>query len=91
VKERQPVLFRIKTNILIFHISPQPLYEDVVGGSALAVHLDPDICFLHGLLLQGAGELAALVGVDDIGCSIQYLSMMSMIIRFSVLSPLGVK
>ena len=46
--------------------SPKPLDEDVVHAAALAVHADPDAVGLQHAGEVGAGEPAALIGVEDL-------------------------
>ncbi len=59
-------LVNSKIDLLVFDRAPQPFDKDVVAPGALAVHADSD-----GVLDQRAGEgrageLAALIGVEDI-------------------------
>ena len=56
--------------LLVLHRFPQPLDKHVVAPGDLAVHADADI-----LALEQSGErlirkLAALVGVEDVGCTV---------------------
>ena len=60
------VLICFQIYLLIFHCSPQPLDEQVVIVASFPIHTD-----FHSMLLQEtdkrlAGELSALVGVEDI-------------------------
>src|SRR5246127_5896661 len=51
---------------LVFDAAPQPLDEDIVPPGALAVHADGDGVFDQHAREGRAGELAALVRVEDI-------------------------
>jgi len=53
-------------HLLIFDATPQPLDEDVVAPGALAVHADADPVFNQHASESRAGELAALVRVEDL-------------------------
>src|SRR6202040_853198 len=61
----------VEVDLLIFEAPPQPLDEDVVHVAALAVHADGDPVALQGAGEVVAGELAALVGVEDLGAAVQ--------------------
>ena len=51
---------------LVFNAAPKPLDEHVVPPSALAVHADGDLVFNQHASERRAGELAALIGVEDL-------------------------
>ena len=51
---------------LVFERAPQPLNEDVVQAPAPAVHRDPDAGLPQAPGEGEAGELAALVGIEDL-------------------------
>src|SRR5664280_3895171 len=53
-------------NLLVFNAAPQPLDEHVVPPGALAVHADGDPVFDQNASECRAGELAALIRVEDI-------------------------
>jgi hypothetical protein len=53
-------------DFLVLHAFPQPLDEDVVAQATLAVHADLDAVFLEQPGEFQAGELAALVSVEDL-------------------------
>ena len=55
-----------QVHLLILHGAPQPFHEDVVGVPAIPVHADLDPVFLQRLSEFQAGELTALVGVEDL-------------------------
>src|SRR5204863_9017474 len=55
-----------KASISPLSTAPQPLDEDVVHAPALAVHADGDPVPLEGAGKVVAGELAALVGIEDL-------------------------
>jgi hypothetical protein len=52
-------------HLLVFDAAPQPLDEDVVAPGALAVHADRDPVFDQHASECRAGELAALISVED--------------------------
>jgi hypothetical protein len=56
----------VQVDVLIFQTSPQPLDEDVVHAPALTIHADPDAVGLQHAGEVDAGELAALVSVEDL-------------------------
>src|SRR5438552_17989519 len=56
----------IEVDFLVFEAAPQPLDEDIVHAPALAVHADGDPMSLEGGGEIVAGELAALVGIEDL-------------------------
>jgi hypothetical protein len=56
----------VKLDRLIFEAAPQPLDKDVVHASAFAVHADHDAMPLQGAGKVVAGELAALIGIEDL-------------------------
>src|SRR5450830_1215424 len=53
-------------HLLIFDAAPQPLDEDIIPPGALAIHADGDPVFDQHASECSAGELAALIGVEDI-------------------------
>src|SRR5215217_7396216 len=55
-----------EVDLLVLDRSPQPLDEDVVAPSALAVHADGDLVPGQHTGEGLAGELAALIGVEDL-------------------------
>src|SRR5512132_2611270 len=64
---RAAVGVALEIDVLVLQRAPQPFDEDVVDPAAAAVHRNPDPgrhqCAGEG----GTGELAALVGVEDLG------------------------
>src|SRR6266851_4541613 len=52
-------------DLLAFGRPPEPFDEDVVAPSSLAVHADGDAVGLQHAGERRAGELRALVGVED--------------------------
>ncbi len=58
-----------QVDLLVFDRFPEPLDEDVVAPSALAVHADLDLLGQKNLREVDTGELAALVGVEDLRLS----------------------
>src|SRR5436853_5123277 len=53
----------VEVDLLVFEAAPQPLDEDVVH---VAAHADGDRVALQGVGEIVAGELAALVGIEDL-------------------------
>src|SRR6202035_552153 len=53
-------------HLLVFNAAPKPLDEHVVPPSALAVHADGDAVFDQHASECRAGELAALIRVEDL-------------------------
>src|SRR5439155_25818515 len=53
-------------DLFVFDRAPEPLDEDVVAPGALAIHADRDRVLDQQAGELGAGELAALVGVEDL-------------------------
>ncbi len=60
----------VQVDLFVFDGPPQPLDEDVVAPCALAVHGDGDFGVLQHLDEVDGGELAALVGVEDVGLAV---------------------
>ena len=60
----------VEVDLLVFEAAPQPLDENVVHIAALAIHADGDLVALQGAGEVVAGELAALVGIEDLGLCI---------------------
>src|SRR3982074_3100174 len=60
----------MQIDLLVLDRLPEPLDEDVVTPAAFTVHADLDAVILEHLGKLGAGELAALVGVEDLGCAV---------------------
>ena len=56
----------VQVYVFVLQASPKPLDEDVVHAPALAVHADLDAVGLQHAGEVGAGELAALVGVENL-------------------------
>ena len=58
-------LVGLELHLVVLDGSPETLDEDVVTPAAFAVHADPNAIRLELPGEFGAGELAALVGVED--------------------------
>ena len=56
----------VKINLLVFEAALQPLDKDVVQAPALAVHADHDRVPFQGAGKVVAGELTALIGIEDL-------------------------
>lgn len=59
-------LICVEIDVLIFDALPYSFDKDVVDPTAFAVHADPDAVGLENVSKFGAGELVALVGVEDL-------------------------
>ena len=60
------VSIALEVDVLVLERSPQSLDEDVVPPSPAAVHRDADLGLSEHAGEVAAGELAALVGVEDL-------------------------
>jgi hypothetical protein len=58
-------LIGMQINMLKFHASPESFDKDVIDPPALAVHADLDFIVLQDLREIVAGELAALIGIEN--------------------------
>src|SRR4051812_155385 len=56
-----------EVDLLVLDRPPEPLDEDVVAPGALAVHADGDAGLVQHAGEASAGELRALIGVEDLG------------------------
>src|ERR1700760_5038110 len=54
-------------HVLVLQAAPQPLDEDVVQESPLAVHADPDAVAFQLVEKPGTRKLNALIGVENLG------------------------
>lgn len=57
----------VEVDAFVFQGPPEALDEDIVQASAFAVHGDPGAAPFQAVGPGEAGELAALVGVHDLG------------------------
>ena len=62
----EAIIFRVKIDVVLLHCPPKPFDEDVVRSSAFSIHTDVDLFFVHILRPKRTGELATLIGVDDL-------------------------
>jgi len=60
----------LQVDLLVFHAFPQPFDEHVVDPAAFAIHADPDTVALEQSDELRAGELAALIGIEDLGLAV---------------------
>src|SRR5439155_17324552 len=60
----------VQVDLLVLEAAPQPLDEDVVHAAALPIHADRDTASLEHAGELAAGELAALVRVEDLGIAV---------------------
>src|SRR6516225_4084738 len=56
----------VEVDFLVFQASPQPLDEDIVHATTLAVHANSDLVPFQGAGEVVAGELATLVGIENL-------------------------
>ncbi len=63
-------LVGLEVDLLVFDRSPESLDQDVVAPASLAVHVYGDLVRLQHLDELQAGELAALIGIDDLGFAV---------------------
>src|SRR5207244_5898274 len=61
-----PVAVALEIDVLMLERAPQPLDEDVVHPAAAPIHRDLDASLSERASEGRAGELAALVGVEDL-------------------------
>lgn len=59
-----------QVHLLVLDRAPQPLHEDVVSPGATPVHADGHAALLERIRERQAGELATLVGVEDLGLAV---------------------
>ncbi len=52
---------------LVLHAAPESLHEDVVAPGPAPIHAELAATLQRGVGELGGGELAALIGVDDLG------------------------
>jgi hypothetical protein len=57
----------VQVNLFVLDAAPQPLDEHVIDPAGLAVRADRDAGVLQNLDPFIAGELRALVGIEDLG------------------------
>src|SRR5271155_6021890 len=60
----------VEVDLLVFKAAPQPLDEDVVHAAPLAIHADRDPIAFQGAGEVVAGELATLIGIEDLGLTV---------------------
>jgi len=56
----------MQIDLFIFDGTPEAFDEDVVSPASLAIHADPDAFLLEPIRKRHTGELAALIGVEDL-------------------------
>jgi len=62
---RADILVGMQVNLFVFDRAPQPFHEHVVAPTTAAVHTDRDLVFVEQTSEGIAGELRALVSVED--------------------------
>ena len=60
----------LEVDLLVLHRSPEPLDEHVVAPGALAVHADGDPVLFEDAGKRLAGELTALVAIENLGLAV---------------------
>ena len=60
----------LQIHVFMLDAAPQPLDEDVVEGAPPAIHADGDAFAFQHVGEGGAGELRALVAVEDFRCAV---------------------
>ena len=63
-------LVGLEVDLLVFDRSPESLDEHVVAPATFAVHADGDLVGFEYVDELRAGELAALIGIDDLGLAV---------------------
>ena len=66
----EPAREGMQVDALIFQRAPQPFDEDVVEEPAAPVHRDPHPGLFQAMRPRPRRELAALIGVEDLGRAI---------------------
>src|SRR4029077_5050878 len=56
----------MQIDLLVLDRSPQPLDKDIITPRAATIHADRDRVLQQQAGERGAGELAALVGIEDL-------------------------
>jgi hypothetical protein len=56
----------LQVNLFVFQAAPQSLDKDIVQPASAAVHADPDPGGFQRVGERRAGELRALVGIEDL-------------------------
>ena len=56
----------VQVNMLVLHRAPESLDKDVVHPSSFAIHADCNVVRLQDACELFAGELAPLIGVEDL-------------------------
>jgi hypothetical protein len=59
--------------VLILDRAPEPFYKNVIAPAALAIHADLNSMLFESAGKFGAGELAALVRVENIASSAKFV------------------
>ena len=59
----------VQLDLFVFHAAPQTLDENVVKTASAPVHVDANPGPVEPAREVIAGERAALVGVEDLGCA----------------------
>ena len=61
----------MQIDFLVLDASPEPLYKDIVTPAASPVHAYGNTFFFQKIRKLNAGELAALVGVENLGRAVE--------------------
>lgn len=60
----------IEIDFIVFQAAPEALDDDIILGSALAVHADAHLVFLQQINILWTRKMAALVTVDNQGLAL---------------------
>ena len=63
---RAHAVVSVQIDLLVFHAAPQPFDEHVVPPRPFAVHADLDVVLGQHAGEGWAGELRALIGIEDV-------------------------
>lgn len=57
----------VDIDLIVFQAAPETLNDDVILGTTLAVHADPNLVFLQQIDILWTGKMAALITVNNLG------------------------
>ena len=60
----------MQINMLVLHRFPETFHKHIIPPGALAIHADSNIVVFQELSEGKAGELAALIGIHDLGLAV---------------------
>src|SRR5699024_11767765 len=71
----QPVFSRVQVNIFLFYSTEPTLYKRIIGGPSFAIHVNANLVGFERFYPMLTCVLAALIGANDLGCSILLYSL----------------